>query len=163
MAIENGMNADDFSRELAAHADSVNANFKPLLKQFIPVVREQVQANFDLSETADGTAWPEHAPSTVARYGPHPLLILSGALERAATEAGANHVELIESNSLTYGVTGIKYAAVQNYGSAGRFEGDDYHAGPIPAREYMAIGEDAEDELVELAGDYMANRVFGSN
>src|SRR5262249_44397343 len=34
--------------------------------------------------TAGNIAWAEHAPSTVARYGPHPIRHLTGTLEEAA-------------------------------------------------------------------------------
>lgn len=145
--------AEDFAAEMDELAGSLGeGGYQPLLREFVPMIQQDVQQNFDTGATADHSPWPAHAESTVRRYGEHPLLVLSGALERAATEAGANHVEDVTDLGLTYGVRGLIYAATHQYGDPDR---------NIPEREYMAISEETADEMADMAGGFLSNRILG--
>lgn len=150
MASQNLIMADEFEKEIARAADRVS-DFGPLLHEFADIVREEVKLNFQREEDSDGNPWPAHAPSTEARMGPHPLLRWTGELERAATQAGVNHIEQVVDNELTYGVTGIEYAATHQYGDKSR---------NIPQREYLGISDHALDQMEERAKDYTIDRIL---
>ena len=140
--------AEEFADELVNIAGQLDRGYEPLLESFIPVIRADVQSNFDNAQTAGGQAWPRRKDSK-----PHPLLKLSGALEAASVGTGANHIEEISNNELTFGVRGVPYAAVQQEGGGNN----------IPAREYMAVSEDTVDQLAEMAADFQLKRFMERN
>lgn len=76
--------------------------------------------NFDSRSDDSGAAWPAHAPSTVKRYGPHPLLELSGRMRRAATNpSDPEHLSERVGDTLRSGVKGtIKYAIFHQVGTS---------------------------------------------
>lgn len=113
-----------------------------------PLIIEGVIDNFENAATAAGVPWPPHAPATVKRYGPHPLLILSGAMREAATGGGTGHVrEIVDDDTLELGVdiSEIPYAAVHQYG---------YPEGNIPQREYLAMSTGTIDACATVAADH---------
>lgn len=142
--------AEKFADEMESLAGSINQGFEPLLQSFVEPIRQGVQLNFDNEQTSDESPWPKRKDPTLT----HKLLHLTGALEAAATGSGANHVETIHDNTLTYGVSGIVYAATHQYGDAGR---------NIPQREYLGISDVTLDNLTEMATDFTLNRIIGSN
>lgn len=115
------------------------------------IIRPKVADNFNQAATAGGTPWPPHAPSTVRRYGPHPLLILSGAMSEAAVTDGASgHVERISPDGLDFGVDldTIPYARVHQEG---------YPEKNIPQREYLAVGADELDDMGNALAEFGLN------
>lgn len=75
------------------------------------VLSEGFQQNFFNAVDEKGIPWPPHAPATVARYGPHDLLILTGRMFAAATNPDdPGHLMRVEDNSAL--VTGIKDSVV---------------------------------------------------
>ena len=97
--------------------------------------------NFDRAEDANGRPWKEHAPLTIALHGPHPLLILSGAMKRAATggagsvikvKAGAKESTVVVSISNST----IPYAWKHQHG-----------AGRIPRRQFFYLAREAREPL----------------
>lgn len=147
---------DQLVQEFDAAATRLAGDYTDLLTSFIPLVQADVQQNFGNSSTAGGTAWPQRKDKK-----PHPLLRLSGALEAAATGRGPGNVQTIENNELTYGVSGIVYAARQNYGDVPGSRDKLGRRMNIPAREYMAITEGTVDEFAERAADKLLETFGG--
>jgi phage gpG-like protein len=111
-------------------------NYTTALQKCRPVMQEDIQQHFQ-NAAAPTFAWPAHAPSTIKRYGRHPLLILTGQLLAAAIGEGTGHVFLIPDGlSAIYGVNKdrIPYAGVHQFGFPDK---------NIPARTYMWLSEDA--------------------
>lgn len=122
-----------------------NATLRDTLEEIERVLeRDAFGANFALSAAADGTPWAPHAPSTVARYGKHPLLILSGDLFLSVTSNfGAHHISRIDGRTLETG-TDLVYAAVHQYGWPER---------NIPARPYLDASAEVLEHCREMAAD----------
>jgi phage gpG-like protein len=103
-----------------------------------------------------GEAWPPHRPSTIARHGPHPLLILTGKLLDAAGGGPGSTVE-IHDNEIAWSIDvptedgSHNIAAIQNYGAP---------RANIPDREFWALGESSLDEVEELIVGYVEREVF---
>jgi phage gpG-like protein len=96
---------------------------------------------FANARDSQGSPWPEHAPATVAMYGPHPLLILSGTLRESLTEYSAPyHVHRMVDRTFEWGTT-VAYAWVHQEGWAAR---------NIPKREYCYWSEDMKDRAAEM-------------
>ena len=121
---------DDYSEALEACSD-------PIAGMFSEIFTSQVDSQ--------GSAWAPHAPSTVSKYGEHPLLILHEVMYASLTSDGPEHVEEIVGNELLYG-TSVVYGPTQNFGDASR---------NIPAREFMYFTEDGRDKCAEVIMDYV--------
>ena len=123
---------------------------RDLEQEITSVMYAGIQQNYNLSATAWGMAWAPHAPSTIARYGPHPLLILTGAMEAASTSSGVrgNYLE-VNDRSVVIGVD-LPYAAAQQYGTD-----------KIPARPFFDLPDEAIADLEDLAVGYYSREVFG--
>lgn len=122
---------DELKREIET-AD-LTAGFE----EAIAVVNDGLYQNFSLAVGPTGTSWPPHAPYTVQRYGPHPLLVLSGAMLAAATEVGASgNIHRVSDRSAESGIdaTIIPYTFAQNFGWA-----------HIPARPFFYAVDDVVD------------------
>lgn len=126
--------------ELAALAAALDGSFAEPLALCADAIQDGFGANIVAARGPNGEAWPPHAPSTVARYGPHPLLQLSGKLREAA-EGGPGRIREITDMEAIVGVDGgaIPYAARQNYGG-----------GIIPRREFIFAGPDVLDECERI-------------
>lgn len=114
------------------------------------VIINQIEANFAGRQTATGQAWAPHAPSTIARYGAHPLLELSGAMKDAATGGPGRREEIINGDILALGVSPeqIEYAGFHETGTA-----------KMPARPFMNLNNDTADKLAELSADDEVARI----
>lgn len=123
------------------------------LAECVGHVHEGIDQNFRNGGNVEG-AWPPHAPSTVARYGVHPLLILSGDLHEAATNDAARgavtDLQDREAN-LSIDLGAIPYARRQNLGDPGGY--------PIPQREFHVVGEETVDKCEESVAGGIAERL----
>lgn len=114
------------------------------LSECVRIVRAGFMENFQLKEGSDGRSWPAHAPSTVKRYGPHPLLILSDAMRSAvAGEAGPGSVFRDSFREFETG-TDLIYSRTHQEGR-----------GNIPQREFLYASENVIDECHEEVADYL--------
>lgn len=106
---------------------------------------------FHRAQDAGGSAWPEHAPATVAAYGPHPLLILTTALMQSVTTDFGTGDSVIENSGreLAWG-TNLAYGGYNNYGTA-----------TIPPREFLYWTDDGADAVVETLGNWIDEKVLG--
>lgn len=134
--------ADRLTHELPIASDNAEL--------FTQIMYAGVQENYDRSSAADGAAWAPHAPSTVRRYGPHPLLILSGAMLAASTTTGVQGNYLsVSDRSITIGVDLI-YAPAQQFGTD-----------KIPARPFMDLPEQYIVDMENTAADLFTQAVVG--
>lgn len=131
--------------ELERMADSLAGPApRPAMERCGELLRQAFSANYDAGRNEE-TIWPPHAPATVARYGPHPLLILTGRMREATvTKGAAGNIEQISDRELKVGVdTGdVPYAGFQNWGTQ-----------RIPQREYLVPREDNLDQCGEAIAD----------
>ena len=144
----------EIGQAMSALADTfINESLEWELKQCADVCRREIAGNYDRGGSALG-AWPPHAPATVARYGPHPLLILSGDMQAASVQQGAKgHIEQINDRQLTMGVDastgGIIYAMAQQFGH-----------GRIPPRPFIVIGDEAIQQCKNIVTVGMHTRLW---
>lgn len=68
--------------------------------------------NFDRAEDASGTPWKPHSPVTIAIHGPHPLLILSGDMKKAATGGAGSILKVKAGSKNTVAIIGISKTAI---------------------------------------------------
>ena len=93
-----------------------NGSFEPAFNRVMPLLHDAFADNFANTKAPSGT-WPPHSPVTVKIHGPHPLLILSGALLRSVTESGSDgNVEFVSAREMAVG-TSLFYAGWQQHGT----------------------------------------------
>lgn len=151
------MQMDEFLEMLGGAADRLdNADLRPALRAAGNQFGDEVAGNFQRQEDSSGNPWAPHAPLTIALHGVHPLLRLSYAMYRAATDLdAAAAVSLLEDRKITIGIDGneIPYAWKQDEG-----------AGRIPAREFFYLNGDSVErvgDVIEEAGfDVVNSYVF---
>lgn len=140
---------DEFAGELNKLVKFMeDDSFEDPLRDSYAVIQADIQDHFDAGE-GPTSLWPAHAPSTVERYGPHPLLIMSEALVAAAVGQGTGHISEIANRELRYGVSKevIVYAG-HDHGFPDR---------NIPQREYMWISDTAREEINDIIQKYVAD------
>lgn len=133
--------------------DVEQASFAVPLRQCAERIQLGFAENIGLAQDEDGVQWPPHAPATVAMYGPHPLLILTGDLYDAVSVEGAKgNITRVEDRELAVGVDvqTIEYAAVHQHG-----------AGNVPQRQYVYAREDVLAEVEEILAGAAEVIVFG--
>lgn len=150
----------EVSRRLAQLIER-NADLAPLMRNVAEFLRDKVEENF----AQEGRPkWAPLRPSTVKQRGnAGPILQRSGQL------AGSIAIEY-DATSAAAGTNKI-YGATHQYGAkkgafsskAGKRGGTiNIPWGDIPAREFLALTESDQGELIELAVDYEKNSGFGS-
>lgn len=123
----------------------------PIIPEILPELREIVETgfeeNFDNAVDNEGTPWPPHAPSTVARYGEHPLLVLSGTLKESMTDSSSEYaVESYTDRTYSRG-SSLEYANVHNFGY-----------GYIPKRQYRYFSPRTVREILVLVAREMTGK-----
>lgn len=126
------------------------ADYSTALEECKQPISQGLADIFTRQESAQGVAWPPHAPYTTKRYGPHPLLILSGTMLGAVTGDGEGHIEQVQPRELTWG-TDLIYANTQNYGRD-----------RIPPREFMYFTEEASNACADILMDHTETIVVGA-
>ena len=143
MPIPDNFDAEEIETVFDTLLDEMyNADLGEAFASIMPMINEALALNFSLAVGPDGSPWAPHAPSTVRRYGPHPLLILSGAMLAAVSDqGGSGHIEDILGREAKIGADGgtIPYLFTHEYGY-----------GDIPARPFFYL-VDATVESVEDA------------
>jgi phage gpG-like protein len=127
-------------------------DFAPVFSAMLETFHRGIESNFD-NIRGPGYTWPPHSPVTIAKHGPHPLLILTGAMKRSVTQSGAEgRIEEIMRNEATIG-TSLFYAPYQQFGTTGPPK--------IPARRFLWLQSSFVDQLAEIFADQMTERLFG--
>ena len=126
-----------------------DASFQDALQECIPVCNGGFKKNFDSTQGPKGK-WPPHAPYTVQKYGPHPLLILSGAMLASVTQpATEGRIESVGDRDAELG-TSLFYAGWQQFGTS-----------KIPARRFLWLDGPSVDAVLEVFADKAFQIVIG--
>lgn len=148
------------SASLEAHLEEVMARlaFTSLaapLEECGQVLRTEFGENIDQAEDSSGIGWPPHAPATVAKYGPHPLLILTRRMYASLTGKSADgNITRVDDRSAEFGTdlhttAGFFYPGIHQTG------------GPrIPRREFFYAGNDVEEKMGEILADFIDREVI---
>ena len=99
--------------------------------------------NFDRAEDASGKPWKEHAPLTIALHGPHPLLILSGDMKRAAMGGEGSAIKIKAGKKGTTCVVSISKSAIPYAWK------HQHGAGRIPRRQFFYMPKSARPGIVK--------------
>lgn len=125
-------------------------DLRPVFESMVDTVNDGIGDNFANARGPLGS-WPPHAELTIKLYGPHPLLILTGAMLASLTKRNTeSRIEIFGDRSLEIG-TDLFYARVQQYGG-----------GNIPARPYVWLAKPYIDELAEIFAKRIGEVFFGS-
>lgn len=141
------------AEQIRRHAREIEAAFSApigVLDDCAEELRQGFDDNFSRGGNSEGP-WPPHSPVTVAIHGPHPLLILSGAMRAATTEQGApGAIEQIGPRGLDMSIDlqQIPYARAQNLGH-----------NRIPQREFHVVDESRADACEKLIAADVAGRL----
>lgn len=145
---------------LAAHLEELGArlalaSLAEPLEECGQVLRGEFEANIFNTEDSRGVSWPPHAPATVAKYGPHPLLILSGRmLESLSQKSADGNISRVEDREAEFGtdvttIGGFFYPGIHNDGGT-----------RIPQREFFFVGADAEEKCGEILSDWIEENLL---
>lgn len=127
----------------------VNDSHLPLVVQLREPIARGFADIFNSRVDSRGDSWPDHAASTIAQYGPHPLLRLSDTMYRSlTTSSGDAHYELLSDTSISWGTT-VVYASKQNFGE------DKQN---IPAREFCYWSDNMINESMKVISAYIDSR-----
>lgn len=140
----------DFAKEIDALAGhELDGHGEFMKAEIVPLMEANVQENFSGSHTAAGLAWPPRKDPRLK----HPLLILSGALQAGAVGPSQDHIERITDDSLEFGVGGLPYVAVHQYG---------WPEKNIAQREYMAVGDATIEKMAEAEAAFRLKKHTGA-
>lgn len=112
-------------------------DLSPIFKEIEYIFRQDIHQHF-IDNRGPEEAWAPHAPETIRRHGPHPLLRLTYAMHTAATRLGASgNLAIFRPREMISGVDGnvVNYASYQHYGT-----------NRIPARPFIWISDEAEED-----------------
>ena len=133
--------------ELAQGMES--GSFAEAFTRIVPNLQNAFGDNFERAEGPSGD-WAPHAPYTIAKYGPHPLLILSGDLLRSVTETGEKgSVQQIGEREMALG-TSLFYAGWQQRGTS-----------KIPPRPFLWLDDSWSSEIVDEFATGVVLVLFG--
>lgn len=93
-------------------AFSGNADIDRIFWDLDKVVSEGFEDNFQAKVDEDGIPWAPHSPFTTKKYGPHPLLDLTGRMKRAAVSRGdSEHLAERMGETMRFGIKGSVWYA----------------------------------------------------
>lgn len=133
-------------------------SFAPVIKQIRQVLIGGTKTHFDAEETPDGRRWPplknprsRKRDRSKKRRGRRDKVLNDTGLLRSSVTAsqGQGHFEEQTDHSLEWG-TNLIYAATHQYGDPRRH---------IPAREFLGISRDMEEDIEDLVGDFVEEEI----
>ena len=132
---------DEGARRALAAALAAGRNTLPLMQDIGNLLVNQALERFELQRDPDGNDW---APLSLAylsvRKNPDaPILTQQGYLKNSLTYLATR--DLVETGS------NLVYAAMQNFGGTG---GPAWGSKDIPARTYMGLNQESEEEITAL-------------
>jgi phage gpG-like protein len=136
---------DDFIGDLEQMGDHFGTDLSDPLQDCRTIILVGIKENFAGSKSSTGFPWPKRKDNK-----PHPLLILTGELEEAATGGNGAINRVIDGITLDVGVDASS-------GQSGRPWAELHQEGGVkcPARSFMGFSEEVlvgcEDVLTEYA------------
>lgn len=133
-------------------------DMSPAMRDIAGILRDASEQAFeDEADPATGDPWAPLSPITVARRGgeANPILQVSGDLARIQTDYGPDFAAA--------GSPEI-YAAVQQLGASQGAFGKTKRGGPIPwgdipARPFLGISEDDEEEILDAIKKHLERAI----
>ena len=125
-----------FLRQLGEHIDDLS----PLFGQIGEYLDESTEARFAAQEAPDGTPWAPLSPDYAKRKRKNAdkILVLDGILR--------------DTLAYNVGPRELEFGTNQEYGATHQFGRDS-----IPAREYIGISNEDENEILLLTREYVEN------
>ncbi|MCL7931632.1 phage virion morphogenesis protein [Halomonas llamarensis] len=128
--------------ELLNKGEDLTAPMKSIGEEMI----NRTQQRFRDKEAPDGTPWAANSPVTQKRKG-H-----GRVLEGESNELSKQFSYSAASDSVEWGSLMV-YAAMQNFGGT---KAEFPHLwGDIPAREFIGLSDDDEDEVLAILADHL--------
>ncbi len=144
--------AAEFAVEMELLGKTFADPIDPALEACAEVIHAGIEENFQQSQQSTGQAWPPRKDPKPQ----HPLLILSGALQAAATGVGAGSVNRIDSGVLLIGVD--KLGGGGGIPGAQRHQEGDSPPG-ILARPYLGMSEETLEECARIGADFVVGEL----
>ncbi len=119
---------------------------KPL-QEAIELAHRRMEKTFTQATSPGGKPWPPHAETTVRLYGPHPLLILSGAMKASTVVGGPDHIERVEPFT-AYTGTKDRKAIFHQQGTK-----------RMPQREFHGVDDETADKMAEALADFLTEMI----
>lgn len=146
------------SADFPAYLDGVSREFAridygPCLRDEVgPALRERVDLNFALEQTAGGDPWAPLAASTVARKGHDKILSDTQRMKQAATRRAGDSIEVVQPNELIIGV------------QAGAFPAEyplkhETGTSKMPARPFMNVNGETVDRAAVKVADFTVRKL----
>jgi hypothetical protein len=143
-------NMDALIGDLTKMLDQIETDpFTSAFEECKQHVGQGIDSIFYAAMDSMGSEWAPHAPSTIARYGIHPLLELTGVLKASVVGQGAGHIEMIEDRTLTWG-TSVEYAIYLQMGTVN-----------MPQREFLWLPPFTIEKCAETIANYVNTQIIG--
>ena len=133
---------------------TAGANPRPVLQEIGEYLVVSTKERFKSKKAPDGSTWADNSPATQAQKKGRsdPLVGESKSLSRQI------HYRTT-ANTLTVG-SPMEYSAVQQFGaSQGQFgktgRGRPIPFGDIPARPFLGLSKDDEDNITDIINEYL--------
>tara|TARA_R110001599_G_scaffold234896_1_gene434125 strand:+ start:284 stop:724 length:441 start_codon:yes stop_codon:yes gene_type:complete len=130
-------------QDLLNKGEDLTAPMKSIGEEMV----NRTQQRFRDKEAPDGTPWEDNSSVTEARKG-H-----GRVLEGESGELAKQFSYSATSDSVEFGSLMV-YAAMQNFG--GSKSAFPHLWGDIPAREFMGLSDDDEDEVLAILADHLS-------
>lgn len=126
-------------------------DLSPALLEIGEVLTESTKQRFADTTAPDGSDWPLNTPATLEyKQGDTPLTGETGVL------AATIHYQLESSDTLAIG-SPMEYAAMQQFGGT---KAEFPHLwGDIPARPFLGISDDDEQEIIEIVTGHLQRAI----
>lgn len=153
---KSSLSLDELTKALTDLGKPVS--FAPVIKQVRQVLIGGTKTHFDSEETPDGQRWPplkrprnrKRDRSKKRRGRGDKVLNDTGLLRTSVTASQSQgHFEETTDHSIEWG-TNLDYAATHQFGDPRR---------NIPAREFLGISRDMEQDIEELVGDFVEEEI----
>lgn len=143
------MSPENFSSLLREAGSFKWHDQEPALNEAVDEFHVGIEDNFSKARDSQGVAWAPHAPSTIAKYGVHPLLILKTPMKTAAT-GGDGAVRLVmRADGKLVAKLGIEKAKIVYYRVHQHGWQDEKNPNrKIPKREYYYLSSENRPKVV---------------
>jgi len=129
---------------------AASGNMTEALSEIGEHLAESTLHRFETKSGPDGTRWDDNSPVTIERKGRNDPLIHHGSLSEQI------EARLLGNDTLAVGST-MEYAAMQQFGGT---KAEFPHLwGDIPARPFIGISADDEDEILKIIAAYLRDAV----
>lgn len=144
---------DAAAQAMFARLIAAGVNPRPLLAEIGSALEDSSRKRFVSQESPDGVSWAPLSEFTLSRKKSGRILYESGDLHDSIKfELGADFVQIVAGPT--------EYAATHQFGRAdNRLFGGPL--APIPARPFLGLSDDDQDEIMDAMSDFVRNAAGG--